>query len=205
MTWASRAPLLGYLYLRLVPTRPDGPRGDRAGALVLPPRVRRESHGRRLRRGNADRLRADAAGRRSGVRGREDLARPRRRDALRRGPRPPPLRAVQSLRPGIELVLRIVRGSVLRLRTPRPRRTPRRPGGRLRQATPASAAGREGAGPRPVRLRRGGPPGEPRDSGVVRPAVLLRRRAPRPARHHRYYAGPSSRREPRRIPDREEA
>src|SRR6266540_4000092 len=195
----------GITYIRRRPFRgPDGPRGDPASPLVLPPRVRREPPGRRLRRRHPDRLRADAARSRETLRRREDVARPRRRGAVGRVPGPPPLRAVQRPRVGFLVVVRTVSGGVRGVRPPRRRRAARRPRGRLRETTTTSAARREGARPRPVRLRRRRPRGGPRHPGVVGASVLLRGRAPRTPRHHRYYAGPSSGRERRRLPDREE-
>src|SRR2546427_5747116 len=56
----------------------DGPRGDPAGPLVLPPRLRREPDGGRLWRRHANRLRPDAPRWREALRRREDLARARR-------------------------------------------------------------------------------------------------------------------------------
>src|SRR5437773_707468 len=44
-----------------------------------------------------------------------------------------------------------------------------------------------------------GAPPEPRDPVVVCPPILLRGRALGTPRHHRYYARPASRREPRRL------
>src|SRR5207244_12464678 len=75
---------------------------------------------------------------------------------------------------------------------------------RVRETTPASAAGRECVWPGPLRLRLRGTVPEPRHSVLVRPPILLRGRAPGTPRHHRYYAGPASRREPRRLSDGEE-
>src|SRR2546427_6203297 len=65
----------------------DGPRGDPAGPLVLPPRLRREPDGGRLWRRHANRLRPDAPRWREALRRREDVARARRRHA---GGCPPP-------------------------------------------------------------------------------------------------------------------
>src|SRR5437773_877079 len=76
---------------------------------------------------------------------------------------------------------------------------------RVRETSDASAAGRESLGPRPVRFRRRRAPPEPRDPVVVCPPILLRGRALGTPRHHRYYARPASRREPRRLSDGEEA
>src|SRR2546425_5867715 len=59
----------------------DGPRGDPAGPLVLPPRLRREPDGGRLWRRHANRLRPDAPRWREALRRREDVARARRRHA----------------------------------------------------------------------------------------------------------------------------
>src|SRR5205823_1430081 len=90
-------------------------------------------------------------------------------------------------------------------RRPRLGSPPRRPRRRVRETSDASAAGREGVWPGPVRLRRRGTVPEPRNSVLVRPPILLRGRALGTPRHHRYYARPASRGEPRRLSDGEEA
>src|SRR3989440_8566703 len=52
----------------------DGPRGDPAGLVVLPPRLRREPDGGRLRRGDAHRFWPNPPGSRAGLRRRGDVA-----------------------------------------------------------------------------------------------------------------------------------
>src|SRR6266566_2035667 len=123
-------------------------------------------------------------------RGRQDVARSGRRHPGRGDSGASPIPAVRPPRAVLVVVLRASAGGVRRLRGPRLGRSPRRPRWRVRETTPASAAGREGVWPGPVRLRRRGTGPEPRKSVLVRPPILLRGRALGTPRHHRYYARP---------------
>src|SRR5437016_7006553 len=162
-----------------------GPRGEPPGPVVLPPRVRGEPDGGPLRRRSLDRLRTEALGRRAALRGRQDVARPYRRHDLRRDPRRIAVPAVSAPRPFVLVVFRLSRNRPHRFGRPGLRRPPRRPRRCVPQAADASAARREGVRPRPVRLRRGRPPPEPRDSLLVRPAIFHGGRVAGGPRHHR--------------------
>src|SRR5207302_6929178 len=183
----------------------SGPRGDPPGPVVLPPRLHREPDGGRLRRRPADRPGPEPFRWTADLRGRQDVARSGRRYPGRGDSGAPPIPAVRPPRAVLVVVLGSSVGGVRRLRRPRLGSPPRRPRRRVRETADAPAAGRQSLGPRPVRFRRRRAPPEPRDSIVVRPAILLRGRAPGTPRHHRYYAGPASGREPRRLSDGEEA
>src|SRR5439155_1845683 len=182
-----------------------GPRGDPPGPLVLPSRVHREPDGGRLRRRPADRSGPEPFRWTADLWGRQDVARSGRRYPGRGDSGAPPIPAVRPPRAVLVMVLRSSGGGVRRLRRPRLGSPPRRPRRRVRETSDASAAGREGVSPGPVRLRRRGTVPEPRNSVLVRPPILLRGRAPGTPRHHRYYARPASRGEPRRLSDGEEA
>src|SRR5205809_1338364 len=182
-----------------------GPRGDPPGPVVLPPRVHREPDGGRLRRRPADRPGPEPFRWAAALWGRQDMARSGRRYPGRGDSGTPSIPAVRPPRAVLVVVLRSSGGGVRRLRRPLFGCPPRRPRRRVRETTPASAAGREGVWPGPVRLRRRGTVPEPRNSVLVRPPILLRGRALGTPRHHRYYARPASRREPRRLSDGEEA
>src|SRR2546428_1238837 len=183
----------------------DGPRGDPAGLVVLPPRVRREPDGRRVRRRDADGLRPNLPGRRAALRRWEDLARPRGWHRVRGVPGFAPDRANQPLRTEFHVVVRIVRGGTRGLRGPRHRRAPGGPNRGVPQTADAQAPRCKSPRPRPVRFRRRRPDAQPRDSRVVDPAFFLRRRAARAPCHHPYHARPASGGECHRIPDRPEA
>src|SRR6267378_2203338 len=66
--------------------------------MVLPPRVRGESHGRPVRRGSSDRLRTDALGRTAALRRRQDVAGPPWGHRRGRDPRPLPIPPVPDPR-----------------------------------------------------------------------------------------------------------
>src|SRR5437773_6476349 len=182
-----------------------GPRGDPPGPVVLPPRLHREPDGGRLRRRPADRPGPESFRWAADLWGRQDVARSGRRYPGRSDSGAPPIPAVRPPRAVLLVVLRSSGGGVRRLRRPRVGSPPRRPRRRARGTSDTSAARRESLGPRPVRFRRRRAPPEPRDPVVVCPPILLRRRALGTPRHHRYYARPASRREPRRLSDGEEA
>src|SRR2546422_5971631 len=74
-----------YLYPGHEPTPGDGPRGDPAGLVVLPARLRGEPDGGRLWRGHADRFWSDPPGSRAALRRREDVAGARGGDPFGRG------------------------------------------------------------------------------------------------------------------------
>src|SRR5205807_9596936 len=205
-TWPDGIPAVG---LPISGVRPfgdsGGPRGDPPGPVVLPSCLHREPDGGRLRWRLPDRRRPEPFRRGADVRGRQDVARPDRRYLLRCDPGTSPLPPLRPRCVVLLVVLRFLGSGVRLLRGPRLGRSPRRPGRRVRETEDASPPGREGVGPRPVRLRRRRAGPESCSSVVVRPAILLRGRAPRTARHHRYYARPASGREPRRLSDGEEA
>src|SRR3989441_379422 len=183
----------------------DGPRGDPAGLMVLPPRVRREPDGRRVRRRDANGLRPNPPGRRSALRRWEDLWRPRGWHRVRGVPGFAPDSANQPLRTEFHVVVRIIRGGTRGLRGPRHRRAPGGPNRGVPQTADAQAPRCKSPRPRPVRFRRRRADAQPRDSRVVDPAFFLRRRAARAPCHHPYHARPASGGECHRIPDRPEA
>src|SRR3989454_8081507 len=152
----------------------DGPRGDSAGLVVLPPRLRREPDGGRLRRGDAHRLWPNPRGSRAALRRREDVAGPRGRHVVGGVPGSALDRTVQPLRAEFHVVVRTGRRGVRGLRGPGLRRAPRGPRGCVPQATDAQAPWCEGPRPRPIRFRGRGSPPVPHDSRMVGPAVLLR-------------------------------
>src|SRR5213594_1291901 len=107
--------------------------------MVLPPRVRREPDGRRVRRRDADGLRPNLPGRRAALRRWEDLARPRGWHRVRGVPGFAPDSANQPLRTEFHVVVRIIRGGTRGLRGPRHRRAPGGPNRRVPQTADAQA------------------------------------------------------------------
>src|SRR5207245_5002777 len=86
----------------------DGPRGDPAGLVVLPARLRGEPDGGRVRRGHADRLWPNTRGSRAALRRREDVAGACGRHVVGGVPGFPLDRAVQPLRTEFLVVVRIL-------------------------------------------------------------------------------------------------
>src|SRR5439155_14670038 len=127
----------------------NGPRGDPAGLVVLPPRVRREPDGGRLRRGPAYRLWPNARGSRAALRRCQDVAGPRRRHVVGGVPGSALDRTVQPLRAEFPVVVRTGRRGVRGVRGPGLRRAPRGPCGCVPQAANAQAPRCESPRPRP--------------------------------------------------------
>src|SRR5712691_2026654 len=94
----------------------DGPGGDPAGLVVLPPRVRGEPDGGRVRRRHADGLRPNPPGWRAPLRRWEDLARPCGWHGVRGVLGIPSIRTVQPRRAEFNVVIRIVRRGTCGLR-----------------------------------------------------------------------------------------
>src|SRR3989454_12751754 len=126
----------------------DGPRGDPAGPLVLPPRLRREPDGGRLWRRHANRLRPDAPRWREALRRREDVARARRRHAGGWPPRGAPCPSLPGLPAGGIVGLWRRPDGGFGGRGARPRRPPRGPWGRPPPTTGSQTPGRESPRPR---------------------------------------------------------
>src|SRR2546422_7379139 len=97
-----------YLYPGHEPTPGDGPRGDPAGLVVLPARLRGEPDGGRLWRGHADRFWSDPPGSRAALRRREDVAGPRGGHVFGGGSGVSLDRAVRPLLPEFDVVVRVV-------------------------------------------------------------------------------------------------
>src|SRR3989442_1969485 len=93
-----------YLYRDHDHTPGDGPRGDPAGLVVLPARLRGEPDGGRLWRGHADRFWSDPPGSRAALRRREDVAGAPGRPVVGGRPGGPPEPAAAPLPPRIHLV-----------------------------------------------------------------------------------------------------
>src|SRR3989442_11780561 len=92
-----------YLYRDHDHTPGDGPRGDPAGLVVLPARLRGEPDGGRLWRGHADRFWSDPPGSRAALRRREDVAGPLGGVLFRRVPWILLLPSLPPLRPHFHL------------------------------------------------------------------------------------------------------